>query len=70
MNLVVEFINFGGAKEALRVDKRGRYHLDGKPISVGQAFRWYARKSASSNMSEASGSHPLEARLLVARLLK
>lgn len=73
MNLVIEFQDEGGEnREALNVDKRGRYYIDSKRVTLPQAFRWYARRTARPSMSSSSGSFHREGRFLkrVAALLK
>ena len=71
MNIVIELQNENGTRETLHVDRAGRYHLDGKPVTLVKAFRWYANKSPNA-MSASSDDYRREGRFLrkVAALLK
>lgn len=73
MNLVTEFQDEGGRnREALNIDKRGQYYIDEKPVSVADAFRWYARRSARPAMAGGGGDARREGQFLkrVGEMLK
>lgn len=57
MNTVIEFQDYDRNRSVLSVDRRGRYYVDGKPKTIADAFKWYAKWTASPNMSGASAKH-------------
>ena len=52
--MVLDFTDQDGNRESIQVDRRGRYFINGKSVSLAKAFRFYADKAADPNVDSAT----------------